>query len=685
MFSKRPATIPVKSDPSIRRNAFSPDLLVSLPAGESVKTVGDIFAYTAQKYGDKVACSYRDVVDIVQEPKMVRKPDGSEEEKMWKYFTLSPPKPVTHRELDARISSLVSGLLSLGFTTTSTPIASRPRASIYADTCLNWQLFAQSCARLGSTITTAYTTLGEEGLLTSLVEPDVELVFCGEEQLGLVAKVIGRAERVKWVVYDASKRLDKGLIDTIRSTVESRHGRLVSISELEQLGTQNPVQREDLGPKPTPEDLFCIMYTSGSTGAPKGVLLSHGNVVASLAGSVALWGKYAYPKTDLLMAYLPLAHILEQFLEYTFYLLGVQVGYASVKTLLDDSVRNCQGDFAAFKPTMIGGVPAIYEMIRKGMMKKIAEAGPVVGGIFGLAVKGKQTLPWPLSSVIDKVLFARVKQATGGRLRVSVCGGGALSKDTQLFLSTVLAPMMIGYGMTETCGMASITTPEHWSIGSAGVLGPSCEAKLIDQPDLGYSVSHHPPQGEIWLRGPNIFKGYFKRDDLNAESFEDGWFKTGDIGQWDTDGTLRIIDRVKNLIKLQNGEYLALDRVESIYKTCNVVMMLCICAPPQADRPIAIVYPHEGNLLVQLKAAGISVDGGPPQWTNNKQIKDFIKTSLMSSAKQGGLVRAELIKDVVLTPEEWTPDNGMLTPAMKLARPQIAQKYAKEIEAAYTK
>ena len=124
-------------------------------------------------------------------------------------FTLSTPKPVTHSQLDAKVSALVAGLLGISFTSTSVPISSRPRASIYADTCLNWQLMAQACARLGCPITTAYTTLGEEGLLTSLVEPDVELVFCGEDQVKLVEKVIGRAERVKWVVYDASARLDQ--------------------------------------------------------------------------------------------------------------------------------------------------------------------------------------------------------------------------------------------------------------------------------------------------------------------------------------------------------------------------------------------------------------------------------------------------------------------------------------------
>ena len=128
----------------------------------------------------------------------------------------------------------------------------------------------------------------------------------------------------------------------------SRKGQIVPLSKLLEIGKANPAK--DLGPKPQPSDLFCIMYTSGSTGPPKGVLLTHGNVIASLAGSTKLWGKYFDPKTDLLLAYLPLAHILEQFLEFTFYLLGVQVGYATVKTLLDDSVRNCRGDFAAYKP-----------------------------------------------------------------------------------------------------------------------------------------------------------------------------------------------------------------------------------------------------------------------------------------------------------------------------------------------
>lgn len=544
---------------------------------------------------------------------------------------------------------------------------------------------AQTFSRLGHVITTAYTTLGEEGLTRSLVEPDVEFVFCGEDQAGMVSRVIEGAEKVKWVIYDADEaRVDKASVETIRQVVEARGGRVLHFPELVKIGKENALSLDSMGPKPTEDDVYTIMYTSGSTGTPKGVLLTHKNMIASLAGSCALWRGGFYPKSDLLLAFLPLSHILEQFLELTFYLLGVPIGYGRVKTLLDDSVRNCPGDFTAFKPTLIAGVPGIYEMIRKGMMKKISDAPALVGSIFHLAVSGKQILPWPLTEVIDKVLFRRVKSATGGRLRLAVCGGGALSRETQLFMSTVLAPIIQGYGLTETCGMTSINTQDFKRHGTVGVLGPSTECKLQDVPDLGYVSSSDPPQGEIWLRGANIFKGYFKQEELTKETItEDGWYKTGDIGQWESDGTLSIIDRIKNLVKLQNGEYIALDKLESIYKACDVVQFICIAAPPYADKPIALIYPHEGNLRHQLKINGIPHESSPEVWAKSETVRTFILDQLLAVGKRNKLQRNEVLKDIVLTPEEWSPDNGLLTPAMKLARPVIAKRFSTEIEKSY--
>ncbi|WWD17947.1 hypothetical protein CI109_102392 [Kwoniella shandongensis] len=634
MFRSKKASVQLDSDPSIRRSYLSPDKLVTRPAGDEVMIVGDFFSYCAKKYGDRTACYYRDIVDVVDEKKAVKKADGSgEEEKVWKYFTLSPPKPVTYTELDTTCTQLVSGLIDIGFTVPSQPISSRPRVSIYADTSLNWQLMSQAFARLGHVITTAYTTLGEEGLLTSWVEPDVELCFCGQGQLERVAKVIGKAEKVKWIIYDGEDRADLSVVDNIARIFEPRGGRILTLAALKHAGAEKTLTASEIGHRPTEDDLFCIMYTSGSTGAPKGVLLSNKNIISSIAGSTAMWGKN-FHQSDLLLAYLPLTHILEQFLEFTLYFLGIPIAYGTVKTLLDDSVRNCQGDFAAYKPTLLPGVPAIFEMVRKGMMKKLHDAGPIVGGVFSLAVSGKQTLPWPLSSIIDKVLFGRVKAATGGRLRIAISG--------------VLVQILQGYGLTETCGMATICTPQFSKLGSVGVIGPSCEVRLQGR-DLA-----------TWTDS-------FRREELTKATFtEDGWFMTGDIGQ----------------VKLQNGEYLALDKVESVYKHCDSVMMLCICAPPHADRPIAIVYPHEGNFRNHLQAAGLPSDGGPKDWSLDQDIKNFLLGELREEGKKGGLSGTELIRDVVLTTEEWSPDNGMLTPAMKLARPTISKLYASEVDKA---
>jgi long-chain acyl-CoA synthetase len=201
---------------------------------------------------------------------------------------------VTYSELDEQVNDIASALIHIGFTNIDSPLASRPRVSIYADTSLRWQLMAQTFSRLGHVITTAYTTLGEEGLLRSLVEPDVEFVFCGEDQVEMVSKVVARAEKVKWVIFDADEsRVDKvsslnkveadiqASIDTIRKVVEARGGQLLRFPDLCDIGHSNPTPPEQMGPKPTEDDVYTIMYTSGSTGDPKGVLLTHKNMIAS--------------------------------------------------------------------------------------------------------------------------------------------------------------------------------------------------------------------------------------------------------------------------------------------------------------------------------------------------------------------------------------------------------------------
>jgi len=302
-----------------------------------------------------------------------------------------------------------------------------------------------------------------------------------------------------------------------------------------------------------------------------------------------------------------------------------------------------------------------------------------------LAIK-KANVPG-LKQIVDAAVLSQVKLQTGGRLRLAMSGGAALSRETQEFLSLALVQMLQGYGMTETCGMCVILPPEFMQYGSVGLPVPSVEIKLRDVSDAGYLSTNTPPQGEVLLRGPSVIKGYYKRDDLNNDETiftKDGWLRTGDVGQWNADGTLSLIDRIKNLVKLSGGEYIALERLESIYKSCNLVSNICVHATPDAKQPIAIIIPHEQHLRATLKEAGNPLaDADMHEICASRDVAGIVLKSCNASGKKSGFKSLELLQDVVLTPEEWTPESGFVTAAQKVQRKKVAEGFAKEISEAY--
>ncbi|KAJ9091805.1 hypothetical protein QFC20_007535 [Naganishia adeliensis] len=599
-------------------------------------------------------------------------------------FTLSDPEPTTYNDMYTRVKQISSGLYHLGLGKDNwRDEDGKERVGVYADTSLNWQLFSHSLARMGHPLTTAYTTLGPEGLQHSLAEPSVRMVFTNAALLPTLLQVVDDCPNLVWVVYDGEDTVDQDIVKKVNDKLAARErpGRILSLDEVVQMGKENMVTAEDgFGGKPSRKDLYCIMYTSGSTGKPKGVMLTHDNIICSLAGTRTLL-EPLFRDDDLFLAFLPLAHILELLVEMTFYFCGVPVAYGTVKTLTNESVRKCQGDLASFKPTIIVGVPAIYELIRKGMVKKIHESPALVQQVFNLAYVMKKNVPL-VGGILDKAVFAKVKQATGGKLRLAMNGGAALSRATQEFLTTTLVTMLQGYGATETCGMCAILTPEFFQLGSVGVIVPSLEVKLQDYPEAGYLTSNNPPQGEVWLRGGSVTKGYYKRPELNKESFtDDGWFKTGDIGQFAADGTLSLIDRIKNLVKLRSGEYLALEKLESVYGSCDISQNLCVYANSEADKPIAIVFPHEGNLRNHLKSANIGSEAQLEDLCKDPKVKDYIKKQLLVTGQKGGLKGPELLQDVIVDSEAWVPDNNKVTATNKTNRTALVKIFDKQIKA----
>lgn len=659
-----------------RRLAIAHDKLLTQPM-EGIDTARDVLEYAARTYGRKNAMGWRDIVDVHEERKeLIKVVDGKEiiEVKTWKYFELSDCKYLSYVEMEEQVTTIACAMLDLGFTPEHV-------FNIYAQTSINWQLMSHACASISTTIATAYDTLGESGLTHSLNEPNCIGLFTNAELLPTVANVLPSTPSVEFVIYDGTPSpavLTK--LRSIRSSIQVIH-----INSLLSAGASEnrtlPVDR-----RPTRDTLACIMYTSGSTGPPKGVCLTHGNLVASVSSVSVVFGHHLRPG-DTYLAYLPLAHVLEYIVELCAVFVGIMSGYARPKTLTDASVRNCKGDLTAFRPHIMFGVPTVWETIRKGILAKLQEGGVVKQLAFSAAMRLKRAGVPVLAGLADSLVLGKVRSATGGRLLFTMNGGASISRDTQDFLSHALVPMMQGYGMTETCGMCTLLPPELMQCGAVGLPVPSVEIKLLDVPSAGYLSTNNPPRGEVCIRGPSVTKGYFKRPDLNADEnvfTKEGWLRTGDVGQWNEDGTLSIIDRIKNLVKLQSGEYIALEHLESIYKSCTLVANICVHATPAAKQPIAIIIPHEPN--VRLALADVGVEHGVlslQDLCKGRGIRELVTKECNVVGRAAGFREVELLCGVVLAHEEWTPENGLVTPAQKIQRARIAKEFEEEIKEVY--
>ncbi|KAH7928013.1 acetyl-CoA synthetase-like protein [Leucogyrophana mollusca] len=682
MSSKRnyfgKGSVEVPSDGgSVRRLAITAEKLVTQPF-EGIDIIPDVVAYAARTHGTREAMGWRDVVDIHEEEKQVKKMvDGKEvtETKKWKYFELSDYKYIDFVQVQEAASELSRGLLHHGITKDDV-------FNVYAQTSVNWQLMSHACTSISTPVATAYDTLGESGLTHSLNEPNCVGVFTNAELLTTLSRVLPNTPSVRLVIYDGEAK--PSLLEDIRKV---REGIVVlNIDELREVGRGEP---EDIlaSRKPTKDDVALIMYTSGTTGAPKGVVLSHGNVVASVGAVYTLLGHHLTVE-DSFLAYLPLAHILEYMVELCLFFVGMKTGYGRVKTLTDASVRKCKGDIVTFKPSIMVGVPAVWETIRKGIVGKVNASGTLKKSVFNGAMAVKKANVPGLNQVVDAAVLNSVKQATGGRLRLALSGGAALSKETQEFLSVALVTMLQGYGMTESCGMCAVLPPELMQYGCVGLPVPSIEVKFLDVPEAGYLSTNNPPQGEVCIRGPSVTKGYYKRDDLNKDETiftKDGWLRTGDVGQWNPDGTLSLIDRIKNLVKLQGGEYIALERLESTYKACNLVSNICVHASADAKQPIAIIIPHESNLRHSLAEKSIQVDSSAhlPDLCKSQAVIDFVLKECNAVGKKNAFKPMEILQAVILSPDEWTPESGLVTAAQKVQRTKVAKKFEVEIKEVY--
>uniref|UniRef100_A0A8C2WVH5 long-chain-fatty-acid--CoA ligase n=1 Tax=Cyclopterus lumpus TaxID=8103 RepID=A0A8C2WVH5_CYCLU len=566
-----------------------------------------------------------------------------------------------------------SGLAALG---------QKPQCNIaiFCETRAEWVVAAQACFMYNFPLVTLYSTLGPMAIAHGLNETEITHIITSKDLLQSRLKaIVCDVPRLQYIIVVDSKptswpNIPRGIM-------------VYSMDAVKEMGSKPENNRR----QPENSDLAVIMYTSGSTGIPKGVMISHGNIIAGITGMAERLPNLN--ETDTYIGYLPLAHVLELSAELVCISHGCRIGYSSPQTLADQSTKikkGSKGDTSVLKPTLMAAVPEIMDRIYKNVMTKVEEMSKLQKTLFVLAYnyKMEQISKGYGTPLCDSLVFKRVRALLGGNMRVLLSGGAPLSAATQRFMNICLCcPVGQGYGLTETCGAGTISEIWDYSTGRVGAPLVCSEIKLKDWEEGGYYSTDKPnPRGEIVIGGPNVTMGYYKNETKNREDFfvdERGqrWFCTGDIGEFHADGCLKIIDRKKDLVKLQAGEYVSLGKVEAVLKNCSLIDNICAYANSDESYVISFVVPNHKQLMVL--AEQMQVRGTWEEMCNNSQMEKEVLRIITEAAISAQMERFEIPKKIRLSAEPWTPETGLVTDAFKLKRKELKTHYQDDIERMY--
>ncbi|PAV90113.1 hypothetical protein WR25_05731 [Diploscapter pachys] len=585
----------------------------------------------------------------------------------------------SYREVESHVQRLAAGFKDLVKESPDSKVV------IFAETRAHWVITALSCFRARVPIVTVYATLGEDAIAHAINETDSTILVTSAELLSKIGNLQKKCNTLKTLVYfpQVNPLAAAPSLDGFRSQFEH----VFSLNGLESRNKERIKESEA-----KPDDIALIMYTSGTTGQPKGVMLTHRNIVAAIAGE-----SYGVPiicDTDTYIGYLPLAHILELSAELTCLGRGAKIGYSSPLTLHDRASKiqkGTHGDCWALRPTLMAAVPAIMDRIFKAVSEEVAASPRFMQELFKLNYERKRARYQEgyCSPFLDRIIFKKIRSLLGGRLRGVLAGGAALNPETQRFMNICMCcPVIQGYGLTETCGAACIADINDLSTGTVGPPVRCADIVLREWKEGSYSPWNDPPQGEILIAGDHVSIGYWKQPEKTAEDFIEykgcRYFCTGDIGQKRDDGSILIIDRKKDLIKLMHGEYISLAKVECALLNCPLLDNICVYGDSFADYVVALVIPNQKHLERIAKEVGEGSTDMKAMCENQKVTAEFLK-QMGEHAKQSNLSRVEMPKQITLLPEIWTPDTGLLTEALKLKRKPIQDKYQKVLKKMYGK
>jgi long-chain acyl-CoA synthetase len=561
---------------------------------------------------------------------------------------------ISAKEMLRRARWIALGLYSLG-------IRKGDRVALISESRVEWVLADQGCIFAGAVGVPIYPTSTPAQAL--YIAKD-----CGARALFISTRAKFREVKAEFQKCDAIEHVVLFNADGLREA------RCLSLAELEKRGGElernRPELAHELARASQPDDLATIIYTSGTTGEPKGVMLTHSNLVTNIIASSS---HFELGERDVALSVLPLSHLFER-QAMNMYL------YHGMSVFFGESLEKIGVNLREARPTVFVGVPRIYEKMLMKVRERAYAKGRKNGLLFDWAVEiGKQWArlalahqaipPWlSLRHVIaDRLAFGKWRDALGGRIRIFVSGAAPLSPDVALAFAGAGMPIVQGYGLTETSPVVTAGRLDDNRVGTSGKAIPEVEVRIA-------------ADGEIETRGPNIMLGYWNRpEETRAVLTADGWFKTGDVGSLDPDGFLTITDRKKELFKTSGGKYISPQPVEQLIKSSRFVNQVVVIGS-ERKFPAALIVPEWEQLESYAKLKGLDLHT-PEEFCSNPRIVNLFERQI--AARTQHLAQFEKIKRIALLEKELTIEGGELTPTLKVKRRIIDEKYRDLIDQLY--